>query len=88
MPDAGEKPSRFRLALDFLKRLLGKKPSSPLETPTPIRWPWCVAAPKAAVALPLPRSKRIRTRVFLREEDRQKVFPRVLRGLSLGPLAV
>jgi hypothetical protein len=24
MPDAGEKPSRFRLALDFLKRLLGK----------------------------------------------------------------
>jgi hypothetical protein len=33
MPDAGEKPSRFRLALDFLKRLLGKKPTSPPGDP-------------------------------------------------------
>ena len=29
MPDAGEKRSRLRVALDFLKRLLGKKPASP-----------------------------------------------------------
>jgi hypothetical protein len=29
MSDAGEKRSRFRIALDFLKRLLGKKPASP-----------------------------------------------------------
>jgi hypothetical protein len=29
MPDAGEKRSRLRIALDFLKRLLGKKPASP-----------------------------------------------------------
>ena len=29
MKDAGEKPSRFRAALDFLKRLLGKKPAPP-----------------------------------------------------------
>jgi hypothetical protein len=27
--DAGEKRSRFRMILDLLKRLLGKKPSSP-----------------------------------------------------------
>jgi len=29
MQDAGERPSRFRLVLDFLKRLLGKKPAPP-----------------------------------------------------------
>ncbi len=29
MPDADEKRSRFKIALDFLKRLLGKKPSPP-----------------------------------------------------------
>jgi hypothetical protein len=29
MADAGEKPSRFRVVVDFLKRLLGKKPSPP-----------------------------------------------------------
>jgi hypothetical protein len=29
MRDAGEKPSRFRLVLDFLKRLLGKKAAPP-----------------------------------------------------------
>lgn len=29
MPDAGEKRSRFRMILDFLKRLLGKKASPP-----------------------------------------------------------
>jgi hypothetical protein len=29
MDDAGEKRSRFRLVLDFLKRLLGRKPEQP-----------------------------------------------------------
>ena len=29
MSDAGEKRSRLRIALEFLKRLLGKKPASP-----------------------------------------------------------
>lgn len=29
MKDAGEKRSRFRAALDFLKRLLGRKPAPP-----------------------------------------------------------
>jgi hypothetical protein len=29
MSDAGEKRSRLRIALDFLKQLLGKKPASP-----------------------------------------------------------
>jgi hypothetical protein len=29
MQDAGERPSRFRVVLDFLKRLLGKKSSPP-----------------------------------------------------------
>ena len=33
MSDAGEKRSKFRIALDFLKRLLGKKPSSPPGDP-------------------------------------------------------
>jgi len=33
MRDAGEKPSRFRVVLDFLKRLLGRKPSSPPGDP-------------------------------------------------------
>jgi hypothetical protein len=29
MQDAGERPSRFRVILDFLKRLLGKKSAPP-----------------------------------------------------------
>jgi hypothetical protein len=29
MPDAGEKSSRFKVFLDFLKRLLGRKPAPP-----------------------------------------------------------
>jgi len=29
MQDAGERPSRFRVILDFLKRLLGRKPAPP-----------------------------------------------------------
>lgn len=33
MPDADEKRSRFRIALDFLKRLLGKRPSAPPGDP-------------------------------------------------------
>jgi hypothetical protein len=33
MADAGEKRSRFRIALDFLKRLLGKKPTAPPGDP-------------------------------------------------------
>ncbi len=31
MQDAGERPSRFRLVLDFLKRLLGKKTAPPSD---------------------------------------------------------
>jgi len=33
MPDAGKKPSRFRVELDFVKRLLGRKPTSPPGDP-------------------------------------------------------
>jgi len=33
MADAGEKRSRFRMMLDFMKRLLGKKPSAPPGDP-------------------------------------------------------
>jgi hypothetical protein len=29
MTDAGEKPSRFRVVLDLLRRLFGKKPTPP-----------------------------------------------------------
>ena len=29
MRDSGERPSRFRLVIDFLKRLLGKKTAPP-----------------------------------------------------------
>jgi len=31
MPDAGEKRSQLRIALDFLKRLLGKKTAPPWD---------------------------------------------------------
>jgi hypothetical protein len=33
MHDSGEKRSRFRVVLDFLKRLLGRKPTSPPGDP-------------------------------------------------------
>jgi hypothetical protein len=33
MTNAGERRSRFRVALDFLKRLLGKRPSAPPGDP-------------------------------------------------------
>ena len=33
MRDAGERRSRFRVVLDFLKRLLGKKPTAPPGDP-------------------------------------------------------
>jgi hypothetical protein len=33
MQDAGQKPSRLRFLLDFLKRLLGKKPTAPPGDP-------------------------------------------------------
>jgi hypothetical protein len=29
MPDAGEKRSRLRVMIDFLKRLLGRRPAAP-----------------------------------------------------------
>ena len=29
MPDAGEKRSKFKAMLDFLRRLLGRKPAAP-----------------------------------------------------------
>ena len=33
MQDSGQKPSRLRFLLDFLKRLLGKKPTAPPGDP-------------------------------------------------------
>ena len=33
MADAGNKRSRFQMMLDFMKRLLGKKPSAPPGDP-------------------------------------------------------
>lgn len=33
MPDSGEQRSRFRVALDFLRRLIGKKPTPPPGDP-------------------------------------------------------
>jgi hypothetical protein len=33
MPDAGEQRSRFSMVLDFLRRMLGKKPTPPPGDP-------------------------------------------------------
>lgn len=41
MPDAGEKRSRLKMMLEFLKRLLGKRPTGPGDpyayVPAPVR---------------------------------------------------
>jgi len=41
MPDAGHKRSRFQALLDFLRRMLGKKPTPPSDpyayVPAPLR---------------------------------------------------
>ena len=41
MPDAGDKRPRFRIAVDFLRRLFGRKPASPGDphayVPAPLR---------------------------------------------------
>ena len=77
MPDAGEKPSRFKRILDLLKRLLGKNPASPGD-------PYacscsCATRPKDAAAPPSPRSKMIPSAAFL--------APRITTRLLISPPA-
>jgi hypothetical protein len=64
MSDAGEKPSRLKLVLDFLKRLLGKKPAPPAD-------------PYAYAMAPLRRGPKGRggAAVAEIEEDSYKSFP-------------
>ena len=64
MPDAGEKGSRLRIALDFLKRLLGKKPAPPGD-------------PYAYVMAPVRRGPKGRSgaAVAEMEEDSYQSFP-------------
>jgi hypothetical protein len=64
MPDASEKPSRFKIVLDFLKRLLGKKPAPPGD-------------PYAYAMAPLRRGPKGRSGAAVAEieEDSYKSFP-------------
>jgi hypothetical protein len=64
MSDAGEKRSRLRIALDFLKRLLGKKPASPGD-------------PYAYVMAPVRRGPKGRSGAAVAEieEDSYQSFP-------------
>ncbi len=64
MSDVEEKRSRFKIVLDFLKRLLGKKPAPP-AIPTPMPW------------LPLRRGPKGRSGAAVAEieEDSYKSFP-------------
>jgi hypothetical protein len=64
MRDAGEKPSRFKLVLDFLKRLLGKKPAPPGD-------------PYAYAMAPLRRGPKGRSGAAVAEieEDSDRSFP-------------
>jgi hypothetical protein len=64
MSDAGEKRSRLRIALDFLKRLLGKKPASPGD-------------PYAYVMAPMRRGPKGRSGAAVAEieEDSYQSFP-------------
>ncbi len=64
MSDAGEKRSQFRVALDFLKRLLGKKPAPPGD-------------PYAYTMAPLRRGPKGRngSAVAEIEEDSYQSFP-------------
>jgi hypothetical protein len=65
MPDAGEKRSRFRVALDFLKRLLGKKPAPPGD-------------PYAYVMAPVRRGPRGRKGAAVAEIEEDSSFPPLL----------
>jgi hypothetical protein len=64
MRNAGEKRSRFRIALDFLKRLLGKKPAPPGD-------------PYAYVMAPVRRGPKGRSGAAVAEieEDLYQSFP-------------
>jgi hypothetical protein len=64
MRNAGEKRSRFRIALDFLKHLLGKKPAPPGD-------------PYAYVMAPVRRGPKGRSGVAVAEieEDLYQSFP-------------
>jgi hypothetical protein len=64
MRNAGEKRSRFRVALDFLKRLLGKKPAPPGD-------------PYAYVTAPVRRGPKGRSGAAVAEieEDLYQSFP-------------
>jgi hypothetical protein len=66
MSDADEKGSRFKIALDFLKRLLGKKPAPPGD-------------PYAYTMAPLRRSPKGRSGaavVEIEEDSYQSLPPR------------
>ncbi|HEY3615691.1 MAG TPA: hypothetical protein VGK96_02695 [Candidatus Sulfotelmatobacter sp.] len=64
MRNAGEKRSRFRIAFDFLKRLLGKKPAPPGD-------------PYAYVMAPVRRGPKGRSGAAVAEieEDLYQSFP-------------
>ncbi len=64
MRNAGERPSRFRLMLDFLKRLLGKRPAPPSD-------------PYAYAMAPLVRGPKGRSGAAVAEieDDSYKSFP-------------
>jgi hypothetical protein len=64
MSDAGEKRSRFRVVLDFLKRLLGKKPAAPED-------------PYAYVMAPVRRGPKGRSGAAVAEieDDSYRSFP-------------
>ena len=64
MKDAGEKRSRFRAALEFLKRLLGKKPTPPGD-------------PYAYATAPVNRGPKGRSGAAVAEieEDSYRSFP-------------
>jgi hypothetical protein len=64
MKDAGEKRSRFRIALDFLKRLLGRKPTPPGD-------------PYAYAMAPLRRGPKGRSGAAVAEieDDSYRCFP-------------
>jgi hypothetical protein len=64
MSDAGEKRSRFRAVLDFLKRLLGKKPAAPGD-------------PYAYVMAPVRRGPKGRSGAAVAEieDDSHQSFP-------------
>jgi hypothetical protein len=64
MSEAGEKPSRLKAALDFLKRLFGKKPAPPGD-------------PYAYAMAPVRRGPKGRSGAAVAEieEDSYKSFP-------------